>query len=139
VGSLYTVDPARYGPLIEAWLTSEDTDSLRSAGIIATGVCRDMRFAERLKALLLTSDDATLLLVLDSLRTINVAGLNPLVVLRLWDPDPRMRRAVLEVYQIEDEGALKNVIPLLGMNPEPLPGLPVRRSGLPTTRTACGW
>ncbi len=122
VGSLYTVDPARYGPVIGAWLTSEDADSLR-AGIIATGVCRDIRFAEHLKALLLTSDDATLLLVLESLRTINMAGLNPLVVLRLWDPDPRMRRAVLQVYQIEDEGALKNVIPLLGDESEAIAGL----------------
>ena len=122
VGSLYTVDPARYGPVIGAWLTSEEADSLR-AGIIATGVCRDIRFAERLKALLLTSDDATLLLVLESLRTINMAGLNPLVVLRLWDPDPRMRRAVLQVYQIEDEGALKNVIPLLGDESEAIAGL----------------
>jgi hypothetical protein len=113
VGSLFTVDPDRYEPVIGAWLTSEDADSLR-AGIIATGVCRDIRFAERLKALLLTSDDATLLLVLDSFRTIDMAGLNPLVELRLWDPDPHMRRAVLEVYQIEDEGSLKNVIPLLG-------------------------
>ncbi len=122
VGSLYTVDPARYGPVIGAWLTSEEADSLR-AGIIATGVCRDIRFAERLKTLLLTSDDATLLLVLESLRTINMAGLNPLVVLRLWDPDPRMRRAVLQVYQIEDEGALKNVIPLLGDESEAIAGL----------------
>ena len=122
VGSLYTVDPARYGPVIWAWLWSEDPDSLR-AGIIATGVCRDIRFAERLKALLLTSDDATLLLVLESLRTINMADLNPLVVLRLWDPDPRMRRAVLQVYQIEDEGALKNVIPLLGDESEAIASL----------------
>ncbi|MEE4111697.1 MAG: hypothetical protein V2I40_02710, partial [Desulfobacteraceae bacterium] len=113
VGSLYTVDPDQYGPVIGEWLTSEDPGSLR-AGIIATGVCRDIRFAQRLRALLSTSDDATLLLVLESLRTINMAGLNPLVVFRLWDPDPRMRHAVLQVYQIEDEGALKNVIPLLG-------------------------
>jgi hypothetical protein len=54
--------------MIDAWLMSEDTD-IRNAGIIATGVCRDVRFADRLKALLSTSgDDATLLLVLDSLR-----------------------------------------------------------------------
>jgi hypothetical protein len=113
VGSLYKVDPARYGPVIGAWLTSEDTDYL-CAGIVATGVSRDTRFEARLKELLSTSDDAILLLVLNSLHTIEVAGLNPLVASRLWDPDPRMRRAVLEVYQIEDEGALKNVIPLLG-------------------------
>ncbi len=114
VGSLYTVAPEQYGSLIETWLISDNADT-RNAGIIATGVCRDMRFADRLKALLSTSDDdATLLQVLDSLHATGVKGLNPLVVLRLWDPDPQMRRAVLEVYQIEDEGALKNVIPLLG-------------------------
>ena len=122
VGSLYTVEPARYGTVIEEWLWSEDADSL-CAGIIATGVCRDIRFAERLKALLLTSDDATLLLVLGSLRTINLAGLNPLVVHRLWDPDPRMRRAVLQVYRIDDEGSLKNVIPLLGDESDSIAGL----------------
>ena len=112
-GSLYTVDPERFGPVIDAWLTSDDTGSL-CAGIIAAGVCRDSRFAERLKTLLSTSDDATLLLVLDSLRAIDVRGLNPLVVSRLFDSNARMRCAVLEVYQIEDEASLKNVIPLLG-------------------------
>jgi hypothetical protein len=122
VGSLYTVDPDQYGPVIGGWLTAEDPDSLR-AGIIATGVCRDVRFAQRLKALLSASDDATLLLVLESLRAIDMAGLNPLVVMRLWDPDPRMRRAVLQVYQIDDEGALKNVIPLLGDESEAIAGL----------------
>ena len=97
VGSLYGVDSSRYGPVIGAWLMSENAESLR-AGILAAGICRDRRFTERLKMLLSTSDDdATLLLVLESLRTIDVAGLNPLVVLRLWDPDPRMRRAVLDV------------------------------------------
>ncbi|MGD9308617.1 MAG: cyclic nucleotide-binding domain-containing protein, partial [Desulfosarcina sp.] len=30
------------------------------------------------------------------------------------DPNPRMRHAVLDVYRIEDEASLKNVIPLLG-------------------------
>jgi hypothetical protein len=123
VGSLYTVDPEHFGPVIGGWLTSEGTDGLR-AGVIAAGGCRDRRFAERLKTLLSTSDDdATLLLVLDSLRSINVKGLNPLVVLRLWDPDPRMRRAVMEIYQIEDEASLKNVIPLLGDESEEIAGL----------------
>lgn len=123
IGSLHTTDPGRFDPIIEAWLASEDTDSLR-AGIIAAGVCRDRRFAERLKSLLsISGHDATLLLVLDSLRTLKVTGLNPLVVLRLWDPDPRMRRAAIEVYQIEDEASLKNVIPLLGDESEEIAGL----------------
>jgi hypothetical protein len=123
VGSLYTVDPEHFGPVIGEWLTSEGTEGLR-AGVIATGGSRDRRFAERLKTLLSTSDDdATLLLVLDSLRSINVKGLNPLVALRLWDPDPRMRRAVMEIYQIEDEASLKNVIPLLGDESEEIAGL----------------
>ncbi len=123
VGSLYTVDPEYFGPIIGQWLTSEGTEGLR-AGVIAAGGSRDRRFAERLKTLLSTSDDdATLLLVLDSLRSINVKGLNPLVALRLWDPDPRMRRAVMEIYQIEDEASLKNVIPLLGDESEEIAGL----------------
>jgi hypothetical protein len=122
-GSLYTVDPDRFDPIIEAWLTSEDTNNLR-AGIIAVGVCRDRRFAARLKSLLsMSDDDDTLLLVLESLRSLKVTGLNPLVVLRLWDPDPRMRRAVIDVYQIEDEASLKNVIPLLGDESEEIAGL----------------
>jgi hypothetical protein len=123
VGSLYTVDHERFGPVIDGWLTSNDTDRL-CAGIIAAGVCRDGRFAERLKTLLSTSDDdAILLLVLDSLRAIDVRGLNPLVVSRLFDPNVRMRRAVLEVYQIEDEASLKNVISLLGDDSGDIAGL----------------
>jgi hypothetical protein len=114
VGSLVAVEPQRYGQLIETWLADQDADT-RNAGIVAAGVCRDTRFAERLKTFLFESeDDATLLLVLDSLRAIGVTGLNSLVVPLLMDPDPRMRRAVLEVYRIDDEAALKNVIPLLG-------------------------
>ncbi len=122
VGSLYIVDPDRFGPLIETWLMSEDTGT-RSAGIIAAGSCRELRFAARLMILLSTSDDATLLLVLDSLRSIGVTGLNPLVVFRLWDPDPRMRHAVLDVYRVEDEASLKNVISLLGDESEDIGGL----------------
>lgn len=118
VGSLYRVDPHRFGPVIEGWLTAEDADNL-CAGILAAGVCRDRRFAERLKSLLSTSDDHTmLLLVLEGLHTSNVAGLNPLVADRLGDPDPRMRRAALEIYQIHDEASLKKVIPLLGDDSE---------------------
>jgi HEAT repeat protein len=123
VGSLYTVDPDRYDPVIQEWLTSEDTNSL-CAGIIAAGVCRDRRFAPHLKTLLSTSDDdAILLLVLDSLRAIRVTGLNPLVVQRLGDPDRRMRLAVLEIFQIEDEASLKKVIPMLGDESEKIAGL----------------
>jgi len=122
VGSLFSVDPDRYGPTIDAWMVAEDT-AARSAGIIAAGVCRDMRFADRLKIFLSTSDEAMLLLVLSSLRAIDVNGLNPLVVHRLWDPDPRMRRAVLDVYRIDDEAALKNVIPLLGDEDKKVAGL----------------
>ncbi len=122
-GSLYTVDSARFGPVIEAWLMSEDVVT-RRAGIIAAGVSRDVRFAERLKIFLsMSDDDATLLLVLGSLRTINVAGLNPLVVMRLWDQDPSMRLAVLEVYRIVDEASLKNVIPMLGDDSQDIAGL----------------
>ncbi len=114
VGSLYAIDAETYGTVIERWLASEDRDS-RNAGIIAVGVCRDRRFVARLKSLLsMTDDEATLLLVLDSLRALDVKDINPLVVFRLWDPDPQMRRAVLDLYQIDDETALKNVIPLLG-------------------------
>ncbi|MGA6924406.1 MAG: Npt1/Npt2 family nucleotide transporter, partial [Desulfosarcina sp.] len=114
VGSLYKVDPDRYGPEIEGWLASEGTDA-RNAGIIAAGICRDRRFAGRLKELLSTVDnDATVLLLLHALRFFQVTGLNALVALRLQDPDPSMRLAALDVYRIEDEAALKNVILRLG-------------------------
>ena len=39
--------------------------------------------------------------------------------------------AVLEIYRIEDEASLKNVISLLGDESEESPGWPGRRSGLP--------
>jgi len=112
-GSLHIVDAVRYGPIIQRWLLSEDPEE-RKAGIIAAGVSRDTRFVDLLKDMMNTSDDATLLLILESLRKISVRGLNPLVVERLWDPDPRMRRGVLELYRIVDEASLKNVIAMLG-------------------------
>ena len=114
VGSLYTLDAETFGPVIEGWLADDETERL-GAGILAAGVSRDMRFAGRLKTLLAICDnEALLLLVLHSLREIPGAGLNPLVAERLLDPDPRMRRAALELYRIEDEACLKKVIPLLG-------------------------
>lgn len=114
VGSLCTVDSGTYVPVIEKWLTS-DNRGWRNAGIIAAGVSRDQRFAERLKELLATiDDDEALLLILDSLRALQAEQINHLVVSRLEDPDPRMRHAVLDLYQIDDESDLKIVIALLG-------------------------
>ena len=49
MGSLYTVDPERFGPLIDTWLAQDSR--LRRAGVIAAGVCRDNRFAEWMKTL----------------------------------------------------------------------------------------
>ena len=112
-GSLFAVDADHYGPIIEGWLLSDDREE-RKAGIRAAGVCGDARFVDLLKGMMATSDDAALLLILESFRTITVGGLNPLVVARLWDPDPQMRQAVLELYRIVDEASLKNVIPMLG-------------------------
>jgi len=112
-GSLYTVDAGRFGPEIEKWLRSETPDE-RRAGVIAAGVSGDLRFADRLKDLMSVSDDATILMILESLRKIKAEGLNALAVSRLEDPDPRMREAALKIYRIEDEDSLKNVIPMLG-------------------------
>jgi len=114
VGSLHRVEPEAFGPVIEAWLSAEDTDHL-CAGIVAAGVCRDMRFAGPLKRLLSGfDDDAVVLLVLKSLRGIQAKDINPLVAPRLSDPDPQMRHAALDLYQIEDEATLKKAIALLG-------------------------
>ena len=113
-GVLHGLDPERFGTRIDAWLADADPDR-RRAGIIAAGISRDLRFADRLKTLLAQEqDDAMLLAVLESLRRIGVTGLNPLIVDRLGDPAAAMRRAVLDVYRIEDETALKNVIARLG-------------------------
>jgi len=115
VGSLYTVNRDKFGPVIDAWLASDDADMCR-AGLIAAGVCGDNRFANRLKSFLAsTTDDETALpLVLESLRAMNLSGLNPLVAKQLINPKKPMRRAALVVYRIEDEASLKTVISMLG-------------------------
>lgn len=114
LGALHRGDPEQFAPKIETWLESTQNDRLH-AGIIAAGASRDARFAERLKTCLAQSeDDAMRVLILDSLRWIGVSDLNPLIESRLKDSNPRMRRAALELYRIEDEAALKKVIPLLG-------------------------
>ena len=124
VGVLHRIDPATWAPMVENWLASENDDD-RCAGIIAAGTSRDPIYADALKGLMLahSRDEKLLLLILDSLRSISVERLNPLIVTRLWDPDARMRRAVLELYQIEDEASLKNVIPLLGDEKEEIADL----------------
>ena len=80
VGSLFTVNQDKSGPVIDEWLASDDAD-LHRAGLITVGVCRDRRFTGRLKSFLSepTEDDTILTLALESLRNINVTGLNPLV------------------------------------------------------------
>jgi hypothetical protein len=114
VGALCPVEPTRFVPMIERWLAADDSDR-RRAGIIAAGSSRDMRFSGPLRDLLThPDDDVMLILLLNSLRILDAKGLNPLIENRLWDPDPAMRRAVLEIYQIDDETSLKKVIPLLG-------------------------
>ncbi|HSO20650.1 MAG TPA: cyclic nucleotide-binding domain-containing protein, partial [Desulfosarcina sp.] len=114
VGALYSVDPDTYGPVIARWLDSEDRER-REAGIVAAGICRDRRFAGRLRSLLARPEaEETLLLILGSLHALQIEDINDLVAFRLEHDDPRMRRAALGLYQIDDEAALKNVIPLLG-------------------------
>lgn len=123
VGALYTVDRQRYAPVIDQWLADEAPERLR-AGIIAAGISRDVRCGERLKALLARAqDDGMQILLLGSLKTIAVEGINPLIAHRLGDADPAMRRAVLEIYRIEDEASIKNVIPLLGDESERIAAL----------------
>jgi hypothetical protein len=124
VGALHQIDAQQYAPVIERWLNAAHGEYLR-AGIVAVGASRDIGYADHLKGLLLAhpDDEEMLLLILGSLRSIPVTGLNPLIVMRLWDPDPRMRRAVLELYQIEDDACLKNVIPLLGDDKREIAGL----------------
>ena len=115
VGSLYCVDRKRYQPVVEAWLASDDLD-LRRAGLIAVGVCRDMRFADRLKSLLSDSavDDTTLTLVMESLHALEVKDVNSLVTRALKNPDPALRGAALDLYQVEDDRSLQTVVDLLG-------------------------
>ena len=115
VGSLCNVNRRRYQPIVDAWLASDDGD-LRRAGLIAVGVCRDMRFADKLKSLLSdpTADGSTLRLVLESLGALAVKDVNPLVDKALKSPDPALRRAALGVYRIEDEKSLQTVIGMLG-------------------------
>jgi ATP/ADP translocase len=129
MGSLFRVDAQRYGPAIEAWLMSDDGDE-RQAGVVAAGICRDPRFSDRLKTLLATCDDhATQILVLDSLRAGDAAGLNPQLVPRLSDPDPLMRRAALENFRIVDEASLKQAITLLGDASDAVSGLAREKIG----------
>ncbi|BBO76353.1 hypothetical protein DSCW_37700 [Desulfosarcina widdelii] len=114
LGALHRSDPGQFAPEIEKWLQSIENESL-FAGIIAAGASRDARFAERLKDLLVRSDDdAIRLLILDSLRWISVSDINPLVEIHMKAPDSRMRKAALELFRIVDEAALKTIIPLLG-------------------------
>jgi hypothetical protein len=113
VGSLYTVDTKQFGPVIQKWLASADREE-RRAGILAAGVCRDKGFAEALKALPPTADDDTTILVLESLRAMDIRGLNALAAIYLPSPNPRLCRAALALFRIIDEASLKSVILLLG-------------------------
>jgi hypothetical protein len=115
VGSLYNVNEDGYGPIIDAWLNAEDADLCR-AGIIAAGISRDRRFADRLTSFLSSpaDDDTTRALALESLRNLEVTGLNSQVGDLLGYPTARMRRAALAVFQIDDDDSLKRVIPMLG-------------------------
>ena len=115
VGSLYTVNRESYGKIIKAWLDSEKPD-LFCAGLIAVGVCRDKRFACRLKYILSNpiEDNNTLTLVLTSLHAIQATGLNTRVEEYLESPAAQTRRAALSLFQIKDEASLMRVVSMLG-------------------------
>lgn len=115
VGSLYTVKREMYGRIIKDWLSSEKHDHV-NAGLIAVAVCRDKRFACRLKSILSKpiEDDHTLALVLKSLQAIRATGLNSMVEKYLGKRAAPARQAALSIYQIHDETSLERVVSMLG-------------------------
>jgi ATP/ADP translocase len=111
---LYRQEPHTYKPVIDSWLASEEMSEQR-AGILSAGASNNGEYVPVLHSMLEKVEDESLIsLVLEALHQLGAPQMDALVFPYLGHSSERVRQAALEAFRVEDDNAIRAVIPLLG-------------------------
>jgi hypothetical protein len=114
VTGLYNQAPHKHKQMIDTWLGSND-ESERKAGVIAAGGSGDGSYIPRLKEMLVTERDGSLLpFVFKGLHQLGATDLDTLVLPYLSHSLESVRLAALEAFEINDNETLRKMISLMG-------------------------
>ncbi len=115
---LYRRAPEKYHPTIQSFLRSDALID-RQAGVIAAGGSGDKGFTGRLKEMLVTRENESIVPdLLNALYALKEAKLNDLVHPYLSNQTGRVRLAALSVLEIDNDELLRKVILMMGDSSE---------------------
>ncbi len=110
---LYESEPEKLYNIVTSWLTSED-ESKKRAGVIAAGGSEDPSHVSRLAKLLEHPEQDHLIpLILQAIHSLQPEGINECALAFLSHEKQPVRKAALDVIEINDDHTLMSVIPLL--------------------------
>jgi ATP/ADP translocase len=111
---LYRQEPQTFRAVINSWLASGEMAEQR-AGIISAGSSNNREYVPVLQGMLEKVEDESLIsLVLEALHQLGAPEMDALVFPYLGHSSERVRQAALEAFNVEDDNAIRAVIPLLG-------------------------
>ncbi|MGD8984603.1 MAG: Npt1/Npt2 family nucleotide transporter [Desulfobacteraceae bacterium] len=111
---LYRQEPQTYRAVIDSWLASGEMAEQR-AGIISAGASNSREYVPVLQGMLEKVEDESLIsLVLEALHQLGTPEMDALVFPYLGHSSERVRQSALEAFNVEDDNAIRAVIPLLG-------------------------
>jgi ATP/ADP translocase len=111
---LYHQEPQTYKAVIDSWLASGERAEQR-AGIISAGASNNRAYVPVLQSMLEKVEDESLIsLLLKALHQLGAPGMDALVFPYLGHSSERVRLAALGAFNVEDDNAIRAVIPLLG-------------------------
>ena len=111
---LYPQEPQTYKAVIDSWFASGERAEQR-AGIISAGASNNRAYVPVLQSMLeKVKDESLISLVLEALHQLGAPGMDALVFPYLGHSSVRVRLAALEAFNVENDNAIRAVIPLLG-------------------------
>ncbi|TET68089.1 MAG: cyclic nucleotide-binding domain-containing protein, partial [Candidatus Aminicenantes bacterium] len=127
VVALYNSEPSKYKKIIYTWLDSDDVIEIK-AGVIAAGESLDTSYISKLKEMLYTEKNSSLLpFILRSLDRLKVNESNILFFPYLSHELESVRLAAVEVFDIDHEDSLRKIIPLMDDSSEQVRKLAKKR------------
>ena len=127
VVALYNSEPSKYKKNIYTWLDSDDVIE-RKAGLIAAGESENTAYISRLKEMLYTEKHSSLLpFILRSLDRLKVNESNILFFPYLSHKMESVRLAAVEVFDINHEDSLREIIALMDDSSEQVRKLAKKR------------
>ncbi|MGD9032470.1 MAG: Npt1/Npt2 family nucleotide transporter [Desulfobacteraceae bacterium] len=111
---LYRQEPQTYKRVIDSWLASEEMAEQR-AGIISAGSSNNRAYVPILQNMLeKVKDESLISLILEALHQLGAPEMDALVFPYLGHSSEGIRQAALDAFTVEDDNAIRAVIPLLG-------------------------